>query len=187
MQWIKNGDETKKQIDTMVMNYTVEIDGDSFEVTLCNEERVTVSVSMGKRSLKFQINATSQPETFSVAHGNRLVPVLIENRGDKMTVCLGCRRIPVTVRTKRELLLESVQSAVYQTETQLRIVSPLPGLVTKVEAPQGSELRKGESIVIIEAMKMENEIRAPHDCTVLEINVHEGQPIDKGQVIALLK
>jgi len=170
-----------------VKKYTVEIDSETFEVTISDNEDAPAVVSAGKRTLTFDVNAKGLQERFSVLYANRLVPIIIENSDMGMIVHLGCRKTPVTVKTERDLLLEKFQSTSKQAETRLRIVSPLPGLVTKVQAQQGATLAKGESIVIIEAMKMENEIRAPYDCTVLEINVSEGQAIDKGHEIALLE
>ena len=170
-----------------VKKYTVEIDGETFEVAISDNENAPAVVSAGKHTLTFDMNPRGLGERFSVLCGNCLIPMIVENSDSGMIVNLGCRKTPVTVKTERDLLLEKFQSTSEQTESRLRIVSPLPGLVTKVQAQRGATLTKGESIVIIDAMKMENEIRVPHDCTVLEINVTEGQAIDKGYEIALLE
>lgn len=63
--------------------------------------------------------------------------------------------------------------------------SPLPGKVLKVMATAGSSWKKGDTLLVIEAMKMENEILAPRDCAVGEVLVEANQTVKTGD--ALLK
>ena len=167
--------------------YSVEIDGEIYEVIVSDDESVPVSVSIGKRSLKFRVKSNGQPESLSVSHGENQLQVMIEKSENNLSVHLGCRHMEAAVRTERDLLLARHHSLTPDKTTYRHIESPLPGLITKVQAKTGSKLKKGENIVIIEAMKMENEIRAPHDCKIKKINVKKGQSIDKGHIIALFE
>ncbi len=65
--------------------------------------------------------------------------------------------------------------------------SPLPGKILKVMATPGSSWKKGETLLIIEAMKMENEILAPRDCTVEEVAVEANQTVKTGDLLLKLK
>ncbi|MCE5192780.1 MAG: acetyl-CoA carboxylase biotin carboxyl carrier protein subunit [Candidatus Cryosericum sp.] len=64
--------------------------------------------------------------------------------------------------------------------------SPLPGKILKVLATPGSSWKKGDTLLIIEAMKMENEILAPRDCTVEEVAVEANQTVKTGDVLLKL-
>ncbi len=64
--------------------------------------------------------------------------------------------------------------------------SPLPGKVLKVMATPGSSWKKGDTLLIIEAMKMENEILAPRDCTVEEVAVEVNQTVKTGDLLLKL-
>ncbi len=64
--------------------------------------------------------------------------------------------------------------------------SPLPGKVLKVMATPGSSWKKGDTLLIIEAMKMENEILAPRDCTIEEVAVQANQSVKTGDVLLKL-
>jgi biotin carboxyl carrier protein len=64
--------------------------------------------------------------------------------------------------------------------------SPLPGKVLKVMATPGSSWKKGDTLLIIEAMKMENEILAPRDCTVEEVAVESNQTVKTGDLLLKL-
>jgi len=67
------------------------------------------------------------------------------------------------------------------------IKAPMPGLVLKVLVNEGDEVRKGDSLFILEAMKMENIIKAPADATVKTIKVKPTDKVEKGQLIILFK
>ena len=58
------------------------------------------------------------------------------------------------------------------------ITSPMPGKVIKINVTEGSKVKKGETIIIIEAMKMENRIFAPKDCTIQKVNVKVGEMVE---------
>ena len=65
------------------------------------------------------------------------------------------------------------------------IVSPMQGTVLSVAVAEGDEVETGQVICIVEAMKMENEVRAPHAGTVGELLVAAGEPVATGQVICV--
>lgn len=65
----------------------------------------------------------------------------------------------------------------------LQVNSPMAGSVFKVLAQPGQQVKQGEAIIILEAMKMENEIIAPEDGTISEILVKEGQAVESDDVL----
>jgi biotin carboxyl carrier protein len=69
----------------------------------------------------------------------------------------------------------------------VRITAPMPGRVVKVLAPEGTEVTRGDGIIVLEAMKMENELKAPRDGTVGEISVQEGQGVEGGALLATIE
>ncbi len=66
------------------------------------------------------------------------------------------------------------------------ITAPLPGTVWKLKTSAGSRVSAGDVIMILEAMKMENEILAPIDGIVTEVRVTEGVSVDTGQVLMII-
>lgn len=65
--------------------------------------------------------------------------------------------------------------------------APMPGLVIRVEVEIGQRVKKGDPLVVVEAMKMENELRAARGCIIKGINVKQGQAIDKNQVLVVFE
>ena len=73
-------------------------------------------------------------------------------------------------------------------EAGLREVrAPMPALVVSLEVSQGDRVTSGKGLIVLEAMKMENEIRAQHEGTVGEILVKEGDAVDKGDLLMRLE
>jgi acetyl/propionyl-CoA carboxylase alpha subunit len=66
------------------------------------------------------------------------------------------------------------------------LVAPMPGTVVRVEAEVGQDVAAGTTIIVIEAMKMEHQIRAPGDGTVSEVRVEVGSQVDTGEVLAVV-
>jgi pyruvate carboxylase subunit B len=66
------------------------------------------------------------------------------------------------------------------------IVAPMPGMVLRVEVREGDRVREGQGVVIVEAMKMENELRTAAAGVVTRVHVREGQAVEKDQILVEL-
>ena len=62
----------------------------------------------------------------------------------------------------------------------------MPGTILKVNTAQGAAVKKGDILVVLEAMKMENEILAPRDGTVAQVAVAKGNTVDTGALLAVI-
>ena len=67
------------------------------------------------------------------------------------------------------------------------IVSPMPGKILGVKANAGDAVKKGQVVLILEAMKMENEIVAPQDGTIVSVDVAAGASVEAGAVLATME
>lgn len=61
-----------------------------------------------------------------------------------------------------------------------KVKSQMPGKIVKILVAAGAEVKRGDRLMVMEAMKMENEIKAPQDGKILEVKVHEGQAVETG-------
>ena len=67
-----------------------------------------------------------------------------------------------------------------------QITAPMPGNILKVNVNAGDKVKEGQVLVVLEAMKMENEIMAPHDATVVQVVVSKGSTVDTGAPLVVL-
>ena len=77
-------------------------------------------------------------------------------------------------------------AAPVQTAGGEKVVSPMPGTILKVNVSQGQAVKAGDVLLVLEAMKMENDIVAPVDGTVKQLLVSKGSTVDTDQVLAII-
>jgi len=91
----------------------------------------------------------------------------------------GGKKQPATVQTKPHIS----NRPIVQSSSGKNLVSPMPGKIIKINVSVGEKVKKGDVVLILEAMKMEQEIKAETDSSVLEINVLEGDTVKKEQLL----
>jgi biotin carboxyl carrier protein len=67
------------------------------------------------------------------------------------------------------------------------VKSPMPGKVVRLLVKSGDEIKTGQGVAVVEAMKMENELRAPRGGTVQEVRVREGQAVEAGETLVSIE
>ena len=72
------------------------------------------------------------------------------------------------------------------TQGTIKVNSPMPGKILNINVSVGQSVKKGQALVVLEAMKMENEIVAPQDGTVISVNVSVGITVESGDLLASL-
>ena len=102
--------------------------------------------------------------------------------GAEASVVVGQERFSATVRDPRSFRSRRRSGAGEQ--GVMKINAPMPGKVVRILAPVGTQVETGQSVLVIEAMKMQNELKAPKNGVVKKINVAEGAAVDAGQALA---
>jgi pyruvate carboxylase subunit B len=115
-------------------------------------------------------------------------PFLAEagDRKGRWQISLGGARFAVDAVDERTRAIREMTGA-GEEETQKVVAAPMPGLVVKVQVEVGQQVRAGQGLVIVEAMKMENELKAPADGVVARIDVEPGRTVDKGATLIVLE
>jgi biotin carboxyl carrier protein len=93
----------------------------------------------------------------------------------------------ISVKDQYDALLEKLGLNNLNSAKVSEVKAPMPGLVLKVFVNEGSEVQKGDNLFILEAMKMENIIKAVADVTVKTVKIKPGDKVEKGQVLLLFK
>jgi biotin carboxyl carrier protein len=115
--------------------------------------------------------------------GDIAVTVLVEGGGSDWFVTIAGRRVPVAVRTRREQLLAEAETATRGRGGPVDVRASLPGLVVGVSAAAGSDVAEGDPLLTIEAMKMQNEVRAPRAGRIAVVAVVAGEKVATGALL----
>lgn len=111
----------------------------------------------------------------------------IDKEAKKVKILIEQQEYEVAIEEPIDQLLAAMginQSAARKVN---EIKAPMPGLVLKVLVTPGQEIKKGDPVLILEAMKMENVFKAAADATVREIKVNERTAVEKGEILVILE
>jgi pyruvate carboxylase subunit B len=109
-----------------------------------------------------------------------------ERRGEWDIVIDG-RRHEILALDERRRAIRELSGGEAASHGPLEVRAPMPGLVIKVEVDPGAEVERGQGLIVIEAMKMENELRASSAGRVSDIRVTAGQAVDKGEPLLVIE
>lgn len=101
----------------------------------------------------------------------------------KLLVKLNDQLAELTVSNEQDLLLEKMGFKQTKVNLSTEIKAPMPGLILDIPTNEGDTVEKGDVLIVLEAMKMENSIKSSQAGTIKKILVHIGQGVEKNQVM----
>jgi biotin carboxyl carrier protein len=164
------------------MKYDAEIDGRAVTVEL-EQRDGRVSAKVGERAYEVEV---ARPETgvYLLFHGDQIYEVRLWSEANQtLRVNLRDRRFVIKVIDRRQRRLVAEQTS----EGRQQLIAPMPGKVVRVLLEPGAEVAAGQGVVVVEAMKMQNEIKSPKAGRVLEVRVKQGATVTAGQVLAVVE
>lgn len=147
---------------------------DTAVITL-NGDTCQVSSTFRKGSLFFDVTVGSSKGTFQLIDA--------KDEHANMTLMYKGTQFHLTARTPRQQQLHSLMPVVDELDAGRYVASPMPGSIFSVAVKVGDQVVPGEELLIIEAMKMQNAIRATKGGTVKSINIKAGQTVESAQIL----
>jgi biotin carboxyl carrier protein len=111
--------------------------------------------------------------------------VTFSDAGGQLTVHVNGTPVPVETRSRRRATAGG--AAADTTNGPVSIAAPMPGRIVKVLVSPGDSVAARQGLIVIEAMKMENELRAPRAGTVTAVKVAPGAPVEAGIVVVVIE
>ena len=121
--------------------------------------------------------------SYLLRHDGTARVVTIERHEGRMTVWIDGAPIEVAIKTEADLLLERFGLDTGDAAAEREVRAPMPGLVLRVLAEAGEAVEAGQGLVVLEAMKMENELRAPAAGRLDAVHVAPGDAVGKNDLL----
>ena len=124
--------------------------------------------------------------TFHVIKDNKgYNAMLVSFNAEEKTMVLNVNGndYEISIKDKNDLLLQQLGITTKSSSVVQFIKAPMPGLIINISVTEGTEVQKGDTLLILEAMKMENVIKSPRDGKVKKVNVQLKQAVEKNQVM----
>jgi acetyl/propionyl-CoA carboxylase alpha subunit len=165
------------------MKYYVALDGQTVEVDLRGQHPLLDGSPV---DIELTTIAGTPVRHLRIGSTNRSIVAQAGARPGSWVVHVDGRAVEVEVVDERTRAIRAMTGA-SQAEAPKHIVAPMPGLVVRVNVVVGQPVTAGQGLIVVEAMKMENELKATSDGTVTRIDVAPGDAVEKGALLIALE
>jgi biotin carboxyl carrier protein len=164
------------------MKYFAKVDDQEFTIEVGKDNQIIVNGE------PYAMDFRQMPGSgvTSLLIGNRSFEAVVEEHEGAWQVLIRGDLYEVAVDDERSRRLASARGVLLPTDGEAVIRSPMPGIIIAVPVLEGQVVGKGEKLIILESMKMENELRSPRDGTVTQIKVDAGASVEKDQVLLVI-
>ena len=174
------------------MKLTTQLSGVDHEVSLELNDggEGLVSAEVNGRRYEIDVRELTGKE-YLLLVGPRVYKSRVEKRRDSpgasgaFEVALAGRSYEITVIDPKRL--RSAQTTAAHGTGTAQIISPMPGKVVRVLVQSGTRVEAGDGVVVVEAMKMQNEMKSPKTGIVVSINAEAGATVNAGDVLAVIE
>ncbi len=166
------------------MRYHAIVDGADHELEIEELAANSYRIKIGERSFDVDLRRTHGTSLLAIV-GNRTFDFSISAEGDDLLLISrrGVNRVTLVDTSRRRL--QAGGERVVTGRVELKAM--MPGRVVNLLVKAGDEVAADQGIVVVEAMKMENELKTPKAGKVIEIKVSVGQAVEKGEILAVIE
>ena len=164
------------------MTYDITIDGRNHRLDL-NRQDGSWTCRLDGREVEVDA-VLARPDVLSLRIGNQAYEVKCERVGGDLHLWVGSGRFAAEVRDPRSL---RGRVRAVDDHGPKKVMAPMPGKVVRVLVSQGDEVETGAGVLVVEAMKMQNEIKSPKKGTIQKILVSVGAAVNAGDVLAIVE
>ena len=168
------------------MKVQAEIEGEKCEVEV-RRDGDTIFGTVDGRSYEMQVSRP-EPGVMLFRNESKITEVFVAPDAKEkgaFNALVGGSEIPIKLIDPKKL--RAGGGAGDQTDGVAEIRTAMPGKVVTILAPEGTEVEAGDGVIVVEAMKMQNELRSPKSGTVTAIKAEEGATVAAGQVLAVIE
>jgi biotin carboxyl carrier protein len=164
------------------MKIELEIDGQLIEGAFTLSDGAA-QLTFGGATREAQVSEP-EPGMFTVIINDHVYRCELETSPDgAVEVVVNGKRIPVAARDKKHLRGQAGADA----SGQVKLSAMMPGKVVRVLLNAGDEVAAHQGVMVVEAMKMQNEVQSPKAGKIAEIKVAEGQTVNAGETLAVIE
>jgi len=161
------------------MKYITTINDKEFLVEVIDEHRVSIN----GQTYHVDFEAVSGQPVYSLIVDGKSHEAFVRESDDEWQVLLRGRLYPAKVEDEREKRLRAAAGGGVAEGGEFHLKAPMPGLVVTVLVEEGQEVKKGQVLLILESMKMQNELKSPRDGIVNRIKVKAGESVEQKQAL----
>lgn len=168
------------------MKLISQIDGQKIEIEIKQMDSGLIAEIDGRI---YDLEASiPEPNIYLLKHKNTVYEVFVSPKAglqDVVQVKVKSEEFDISIADPRSLRGTGVDSESADGVSELK--TAMPGKVVRVILEEGAQVTKGEGIIVVEAMKMQNEMKSPRDGMLKEIRFNEGDTVNAGDILAIIE
>jgi len=161
------------------MRYVTTIEDKQFEIEVVDDRHVRI----GDRLLEVDFESVSGQPVYSLIVDGKSYESYVYSSDEDWQVLLRGRQFQAKVEDEREKRLKAAAGGGVAEGGEFHLKAPMPGLVVAISVAEGQEVKKGDVLIILESMKMQNELKSPRDGTVSNIKIKAGESVEQKQLL----
>lgn len=161
------------------MKYITTVEDKQFLVDIIDEKHVSVDGKI----YEVDFESVSGQPVYSLIVDGKSHEGYVAQAEDNWQVLLRGRLYPITVEDEREKRLRSAAGGGVAETGEFHLRAPMPGLVVAIPVEEGQPVKKGQVLLILESMKMQNELKSPRDGTIGRVRVKVGETVEQKQTL----
>jgi len=161
------------------MKYISTVNGTEYLIEIIDEHHIIVN----GRQLKVDFNSVSGQPVYSLLVDGKSLEGFVYPGEEEWEVLLMGRQYPVAVEDEREKRLRATAGGSVSEAGEYHLKAPMPGMVVSVLVEEGQEIETGQVVLILESMKMQNELKSPRAGTIGRVRVKPGESVEQRQTL----
>lgn len=163
------------------MRYSTTVNGKTYEIEINQDGKVLVNGE--EKNVNF-LNISDS--LYSVIIENASFEVVVELRDGVYNVLMLGDLYEAEVLDERQQRMQRASAGFGVAQGEIAVKSPMPGLIVDVRVKEGESVEKGQSMIVLESMKMENELKAPRAGTIGRVHISKGESVEQNKVLLTL-
>jgi biotin carboxyl carrier protein len=168
------------------MKLTAEIAGTEQALDIRRHDGARVSATIDGRSYEIEVHEP-EPGIYLLMHDGRVYECRVENGAARGLSVVRLQDIPYEVALTDPKRLRGARGAGAETSGRAQVTASMPGKVVRVMVEVGATVEAGDGLVVVEAMKMQNELKSPKGGTVVEVRAGAGATVNAGDVLVVVE
>jgi biotin carboxyl carrier protein len=164
---------------------TVTVDDQELDVSISTDGDQLL-ISTGEQDAPVTVRKLG-PHRWMIRLRQRWIEIFGVVRGGQGRIVVAGRQYAVSVVDERARQLAALTRAAGGVASKVDVRSPMPGLIVSIPVSVDQMVKRGERLVVLQAMKMENELTSPRDGRVAAIHVAEAQTVEQGVILVTLE
>jgi biotin carboxyl carrier protein len=161
------------------MKYITTVNGKEYNIEILDDQHI----SLEEKLLDIDFKSVADQPVFSLIIDGKSYEAYVYTEEENIQVLFQGRSFSISVEDEREKRLRAAGGSTVSENAEYLLRSPMPGMVISIPVSEGQKVKKGDVLLILESMKMQNELKSPREGILSRVKVQPGDNVEQRQIL----